>query len=233
MSFTAPAMAQSGSYQGSCRNTSSSNGVLSAECSDGQGNWRQSSINSGQCRGDIGNNHGMLACNGATATGGSIVSGNSNNERRGNNNGNVAGAAAAGVVAGALLGGALGGNGGPTIVYGDPHYGDPRYDPHYAQGGWGYGHRPGEWVPIRDRAHWLDDRIDRAVRDGRIGRRDAQDLRQQLNFIQDEEGRYMRDGRLDGRERADLDRRFDDLQRRISYEEGGPPGPPPPRDRRY
>ena len=68
------AYAQGGSYQGSCRNIQTSNGVLSAECADTQGNYRQSAINSSQCRGDIGNSNGMLACNGAAATGGNIVS---------------------------------------------------------------------------------------------------------------------------------------------------------------
>jgi hypothetical protein len=213
LGVSAPAFAQSGSYGGSCRNTQSAGGVLTAECADSQGRYHMSSIPFGQCRGDIGNNNGMLTCNGASATGGQIVGDNNRRDDRGNNNGAVA----AGVVAGAILGGALAGN-GPTIVYGDPHYGDPRYDRHYAQGGWGYGHRPGEWVSIRDRADWLSQRIDRAVQDGRLGRRDARDLRMQLNGIEDMEARYMRDRHLGPGERADLDRRFDALSSRINYE---------------
>ncbi|MDB5458343.1 MAG: hypothetical protein JWO72_84 [Caulobacteraceae bacterium] len=213
------AFAQSGSYAGSCRNTQSSNGVLTAECADSSGRFHVSSIPYGQCRGDIGNNNGMLSCNGANATGGALVATDNNRGgNRGNNNGNVAGAAAAGVVAGALLGGALAGNNGPAIVYGDPHYGDPRYDSRYTQGGWGYGHRTGEWVPIRNRADWLDQRIARAQRDGRLSRVDARDLRRQLAMIEDQEARYQRDGRFDARERADLDRRFEALSQRISYE---------------
>jgi hypothetical protein len=211
------AFAQSGSYAGSCRNTQSSNGVLTAECADSNGRFHVSSIPYGQCRGDIGNNNGMLSCNGANATGGALVATDNNRGRddRRDNSGSVA----AGVVAGALLGGALSGN-GPTIVYGDPHYGDPRYDSRYAQGGWGYGHRAGEWVPIRNRADWLDQRIARAQRDGRLSRVDARDLRRQLAMIEDQEARYQRDGRFDARERADLDRRFDALSQRISYEAG-------------
>jgi hypothetical protein len=217
LGFSAPAFAQPGSYGGSCRNTHSANGVLTAECADGQGRYHMSSIPFGQCRGDIGNNNGTLTCSGAIATGGQIVGDNRGDDRRGDRRDNNNGAVAAGVVAGAILGGALGGN-GPAVVYGDPHYGDPRYDRHYAQGGWGYGHRPGEWVAIRDRADWLSQRIDRAVQDGRLGRRDARDLRSQLNGIEDMEARYMRDRRLGPGERADLDRRFDALSSRINYE---------------
>jgi hypothetical protein len=134
-------------------------------------------------------------------------------QRRDDRRDDRAAAAVAGAVAGAILG-------GPAPVYGDPHYGDPRYDWRYAQGGWGYGRRQGEWVAIRDRADWLDRRIDNAQRDGRLDRRDARDLRRQLASIEDLEARYMRDGRLGPGERADLDRRFDDLSSRIRYESG-------------
>lgn len=229
----APAYAQSGSFSRTCRSTQSSGGILTAECADAQGRYHVSSIPFGQCRGDIGNNNGMLSCAGASASGGALVAnaapnrGGDNRDNR-DNRGNVAGAAAAGLVAGAVIGGALGG-GGPTIVYGDPHYGDPRFDRNYVQGGWGYGHRQGEWISIRDRADWLGQRIDRAQRDGRLGRRDARDLRNQLSGIEDMEARYMRDRHLGPGERADLDRRFDDLSRRIRFEADdrrGPPGPP-------
>ena len=212
------AYAQAGSYGGSCRNTQSSNGVLTAECADTQGRYHISSIPFQQCKGDIGNNNGMLTCSGAVATGGQIVGGGNNDNRGGNdrrdNNNNTAAA----VVAGAVLGGALAGNGGPTIVYGDQRYGDPRFDRNYAQGGWGYGRRVGEWVPIRNRADWLDTRIERAQREGRLSRREARDLRQQLNDIEAMEERYMRDRRLGPRERADLDNRFANLNQRISFE---------------
>ena len=202
-----------------CRTASVNNGILTAECIDPQSRYHSSSIAYTQCRGDLSNQSGMLTCPGATGTGGQVISDNrgGNNNGGNNNNRNNNGNVAAGVIAGALIGGALAGN-GPTIVYGDSRYGDPRYDNRYAQGGWGYGRRPGEWVPIRDRATWLDQRIDRAQREGRISRGDARDLRRQLQTIEDQEARDMRDRRIDPRERADLDSRFDALSRRITFE---------------
>ncbi len=224
LSFSAPAFAQAGSFQGSCRNTNSSNGMLTAECADGQGRFHFSSIPFSQCKGDIGNNNGMLSCNGATASGGQIVGGNNgggNNDRNRGNNNNAA-AAAAGVAVGALLGGALVGNGGvvvapppPPPAYGDARYGDPRYDWRYQQGGYGYGRRQGEWISIRDRSDWLNRQIDQLQRSGRIDYRDARDYRRQLSQIQDREREYMRDGRVDPRERNDLDRRFNDLTEQV------------------
>jgi hypothetical protein len=253
LGLSTPAFAQAGSYQRSCRNYSSAGGVLTAECSDAQGRYHQSTLNAGQCRGDISNSNGMLACPGAQASGGQLVQGGQpqggpqgnrgqpqgyggqqpnyaqqqpqqryddrNDNRRDDRNDDRAGAAIAGAVVGAILGA----NGQPVAappVYGDQRYGDPRYDYRYQQGWYGYGRRPGEWVRIRDRADWLDMRIDRAVREGRLGRGDARDLRRQLSFIEDQEDRFTRDGRLDARERADLDRRFDDLAQRIRFESG-------------
>lgn len=234
LSISAPAFAQAGSFQGSCRNTSSSNGMLTAECADGQGRFHFSSLPFTQCKGDIGNNNGMLSCNGATASGGQIVGngndrgGNDRGDDRGrgrDNNNNSAAAAAAGVAVGALLGGALVGNGGvvvaappPPPAYGDARYGDPRYDWRYQQGGYGYGRRQGEWISIRDRSDWLDRQIDQLQRNGRISRGDARDFRRDLNRIEDRERDYMRDGRLDPRERNDLDRQFNDLTDQIRRE---------------
>jgi hypothetical protein len=224
LGVSAPALAQSGSYAGSCRNTQSANGVLTAECADGQGRYHMSSIPFGQCRGDIGNNNGMLTCNGASATGGQIVGGGDNrgNDRGGNRRDNNNGAVAAGVVAGAILGGALAGNGGyvaapppPPPSYGDQRYGDPRFDWRYQQGGYGYGRRPGEWVPIRDRADWLNRQIDQLQRSGRIDSRDARDYRRQLDQIQQVERSDMRYGQLGQRERNDLDRRFNNLTEEV------------------
>ena len=198
-----------GSYQGSCRNVQMlTGGWMTAECRATDGRWAFSRLPSASCRADIhADPDGIMSCGTTKADSGRYVDNGGDNRGRDNNNG---AAVAAGVLAGALLGGAP--------VYGDPHYGDPRYDPHYAQGGWGYGHRPGEWVSIRDRADWLNMRIDRAQREGRLSRGDARDLRRQLGSIEDMEARFLRDGRLDGRERADLDRRFDELQARIRFE---------------
>ena len=208
LGLSAPALAQPGprppgppgSYLQTCRGVSAEGGVISAECMDVRGRWQRTTLAFGPCRGDISNQNGTLACMAPPAA--------DNRERREDDR---AAAAVAGAVAGALLG-------GPAPVYGDPRYGDPRFDPHYAEGGWGYGHRPGEWVSIRDRADWLNMRIDRAQREGRLSRGDARDLRRQLASIEDMEARDMRDGRLDPRERAELDHRFDDLQARIRFE---------------
>jgi hypothetical protein len=121
--------------------------------------------------------------------------------------------------------------GGPPPAFGDQRYGDPRFDPRYAEGGWGFGHRPGEWVAIRDRAGWLDMRIDRAQREGRIDGDEARDLRGELHRIEDMEARMVRDGRFGPGERADLDHRFDDLSARVRFD-AGPPDRDGFRDRR-
>ena len=65
----APASAQpSGSYQRSCEDIRYSGGQLTATCGGLGGGARTTVINAGQCRGDIGNNNGVLSCAGATAT---------------------------------------------------------------------------------------------------------------------------------------------------------------------
>jgi len=225
-----PALAQSGSFQQSCRNTSSANGVLTAQCADRGGAYHQSSLPFGKCRGDISNNNGVLTCNGAVASGGQIVGGgprggasayNGDKDRRDNNGG-----FGAGIVAGALLGGALAGNAGapppppppPPPAYGDPRYGDPHFDWRYQQGGYGYGHRPGEWVPIAERADWLNHQIDDLLREGRIDYRDARDYRRQLDGIEFQERDMARYGNLGPRQRDELDRRFNDLTEEVRHD---------------
>jgi hypothetical protein len=239
LSFSTPAFAQAGSYQRSCRTYNSQGGVLTAECADAQGRYHSSTLNTAQCRGDIANNNGVLSCPGGQASGGQLVGGGQpgfqgrndqrfdqgrndrrddrRDDRREDRRDNGAGAAIAGALAGALLG-ANGQPVAPPPAYGDPRYGDPRFDYRYQQGWYGYGRRPGEWVSIRDRADWLDRRIDRAYDQGRLSRSDARDLRRELRFIEDQEERYTRDGRLGPGERADLDRRFDNLAQRIRFE---------------
>ena len=100
--------------------------------------------------------------------------------------------------------------------YGDPRYGDPRFDPRYAQGGYAYGQPRGAWVPIEDRAQWLDQRIDRGVREGSLDRGDVARLRRGLMDIETLERSYRRRG-LQTWMRADLDKRFDQLAARIQY----------------
>jgi hypothetical protein len=226
VSISAPAFAQAGSFQGSCRNTSSSNGMLTAECADGQGRFHFNSIPYTQCKGDIGNNNGTLVCNGATASGGQIVGGNNGGNNGGGRDrgrgGNEAGAALGGLAVGALLGGALLGNNGqvappppPPPSYGDARYGDPRYDWRYQQGGYGYGRRQGEWIAIADRAPWLNRQIDELLRERRIDYSDARDYRRQLDRIVAQERDMSRYGRIGPRDRDDLDRRFNDLTSEI------------------
>jgi hypothetical protein len=248
LGFAAPAFAQAGSYQRSCRTYNSVNGVLTAECMDTQGRYRSSTLTTGQCRGDISNQNGMLACPGGQASGGQVVQNGQQQGNRGQAQGyggqaqgyggqnynqgrnddrrddhrDDRGNNAAAAIIGGVLAGALAGNGGvvaapppPPPSYGDPRYGDPRYDWRYREGGFGYGRQAGEWVPIRDRADWLNRQIDRLQRDGRIDYRDARDYRNQLYRLQDRERDMMRDGRLGPRERDELDRRFSDLTEEI------------------
>lgn len=246
LGFSVPASAQSGSYQSSCRNVQSNGGTLTAECSDGRGSFRSSSINASQCRGDIGNNAGMLSCNGANAVGGSVVSDNNNNNRGSNNDrrsntGNEVAAGAAGFVAGALVGNAVGNNnnnnngrlyapGYAYPTYGQPGYGNPQSDPRYAQGGYAYGHSNGQWVPIAQRTQWLDQRINRGAQEGTLDRRDVRSLRRELADLQQTENRYRRQG-MRPWQMADLDKRFDALASRIKYERtDGDNGPNSRRD---
>lgn len=219
-SVSTQAFAQGGSYTASCRNvTSLGNGAISAECADGSGRFRSTTIQANQCRGDIGNQNGMLACNGAVASGGQYVpDGNDGRRDRGRNNdvGVAVGAGALGVVAGALLGRNLYQQGYNYPDYGQRGYGDPRYDPRFAQGGWGYGSN-GQWVSISRRADWLDRRIDQGVENGAISRREGRSLRAELDNIVNMERSFSRNG-LNNYERAQLDDRFDQLAARIRLE---------------
>ena len=206
----------SGSFEASCRNIQAQGSTVTAECRNIHGRYPVSTITFTSCRGDLSNQNGVLSCQGAAA---SVPPGQDDGARDQRNNNGFA----AGLAAGAVLG-ALGGNGAappppqPAPPPPPPPGGDWRYGPE----GWGYGHRPGEWVGIRDRAVWLDRRIDRASDAGYISRRETRDLRRDLAALQDLEYRYMRQGMAPWM-RTDLDRRFDTLADRV-------PMPPPPRD---
>jgi hypothetical protein len=64
-----PPPAYTGSYAQSCRNiTGLDGGFISAECADARGQFQPSYIQASACKGDIGNNNGVLVCNGATAS---------------------------------------------------------------------------------------------------------------------------------------------------------------------
>ena len=51
-----------GSYKQSCRDLGVNGDILSAECQKRDGNWRWTSINFGDCYGDIVNHNGRLVC---------------------------------------------------------------------------------------------------------------------------------------------------------------------------
>jgi hypothetical protein len=202
MGFAQTALAQqpAGSFQQSCRNTSVQNGVLTSECADTRGQYRGTSIPYTQCRGDISNNNGVLSCNGATAN-----TAPNNGGYRGGNRGDDRGSIQ------------LYAPGYSYPTYGDRRYGDPQFDPRFAQGGYAYGRHANQWVPIADRARWLEQRIIRGQQEGTVDRREARSLRGELNGILSLERRYRREG-MNPRKYSDLDRRFDQLAARIQYE---------------
>ena len=71
------------------------------------------------------------------------------------------------------------------------------------------------WQPINQRQRQLDNRIDRSIRDGRLTRNEAYQLRREYGEIAVLENRYRRNG-LTLAERRDLDRRFDRLDARLT-----------------
>ncbi len=71
------------------------------------------------------------------------------------------------------------------------------------------------WQPINQRQRQLDNRIDRGIRDGRLTRNEAYQLRREYGEIAALENRYRRNG-LTLAERRDLDRRFDRLDARLT-----------------
>jgi hypothetical protein len=67
--FGGPPPAYPGSYAQSCRSiTTLDGGYISAECADEKGRFVTSFLQAAACKGDIGNNNGMLNCSGAVAT---------------------------------------------------------------------------------------------------------------------------------------------------------------------
>lgn len=222
-----------GSFEASCRNIQVQGPNVTAECRNIHSRYPVSTINFTACRGDLSNQNGVLSCAGASA---SVPPGQDDGSGgRKKDNGQFG--ATAGAVLGALTGGANNPSPPPPPQppppayrpdgdyrdHGDPRdqrYGDRGYDP-YGPQGWGYGHRPGEWVPIRERDAWLERRIDRAVEDGDMSRREAGDLRRDIARLEGLENRYAHQGMAPWM-RSDLDRRFSALSDRVRT-------PPPPR----
>lgn len=205
-----------GSYTSSCQVETAGGGYISGYCRTDDGGRRWSSLRYADCYGDISNRNGVLSCSGATASEGPYYP---------PEGGSSSGQGIVETIAGAILGQVLGvtpGQGGlyddgyryPT--YGQPGYGDPRYDPRYGRDGWGYG-RDRQWVNIVDRSDWFERRIETGRRQGRLNDYEIRSLRSEFRGLVDLERRYQSGG-LSSRERVELDQRFDQLAARIRVE---------------
>lgn len=192
----------------SCQNVQTlQTGYVTAECRDDQGRYRWSSIYAPQCRSDLTNRNGVLACQGATGSAGGYV-----------DQPTTQGSTAASVI-GAIAQALLGGETGPADtdpVWGQPGYGDPTSGPSYGTPDWGYGDN-GRWVPIASRQTWLETRLDAGQRDRRLSNQEAARLRSEFQAIARLEAQYRRGG-LTSSEQADLDRRFNALSARLPSE---------------
>ena len=74
-----------------------------------------------------------------------------------------------------------------------------------------------EWN-ISGRMEQVAERINRMESRGRLSHRDARQAREEMQGIRATAERMRRDGRLDRRERQDLERRLNRLDRRVSEE---------------
>lgn len=75
----------------------------------------------------------------------------------------------------------------------------------------------GGWQSISQRKYQLDRRIDVALRNGQLSRREGLRLKTELNSLVRLEYSYQRGG-LSARERAELDRRYDRLAVQVRAE---------------
>ncbi|WP_293316790.1 hypothetical protein [Phenylobacterium sp.] len=196
------------SLGGSCQNIQTlQTGYVTAECRDDQGRYRWSSIYAPQCRSDLINRNGVLACQGVTGSAGGYV-----------DQPTTQGSTAASVI-GAIAQALLGGEADPADtnpVWGQPGYGDPASGPSYGTPDWGYGNN-GQWIPIASRQTWLETRLDAGQRDRRLSNQEASRLRSEFQAIVRLEAQYRRGG-LTSSEQADLDRRFNALSARLPAE---------------
>ncbi|MDZ4320680.1 MAG: hypothetical protein U1A07_17855 [Phenylobacterium sp.] len=199
------------SLSASCQNIQTlQTGYVTAECRDDQGRYRWSSIYAPQCRSELANRSGVLACQGATGNAGGYVD-------QPTSQGSTA-ASVFGAIAQALLGvesdPSASNSGNPA--WGQPGYGQPGSGPSYGEPAWGYGNN-GQWVPIASRQTWLEDRITAGQRDRGLTSRDATRLRSEFQTLARLEVQYRRGG-LTNSEQADLDRRFAALSARLPAE---------------
>jgi hypothetical protein len=84
-----------------------------------------------------------------------------------------------------------------------------------------YSQSHSNWQSIADRRAGLERRIDQAVRNGAMSRREATSVRADLNALVRMETNYRRGG-LTARERSDLDRRFDRISAQVRTDSRGP-----------
>lgn len=208
-----PRSGPASSLSNSCQNIQTLNtGYVTAECRDGDGRYRWSAIYEPDCRSDIINRNGVMACDGGQTRPGGYVQ-----QRERTDSGGLQ--AVVGVVAQLVLG-----DGGRAPyqdetrypVWGEPGYGDARSDDRFGEQGWGYGAQ-GEWVTMSRRATWLDRRISRGEAQGRLTAGEGRMLRADMASLTRQERRFSRNG-LSVTERADLDRRFDRLSQRVRLE---------------
>ena len=83
-------------------------------------------------------------------------------------------------------------------------------------GGYGYGGRGGYDAPDRgDRLEW---RIQRALENGQISRREAYRLRADVRATERLSWRYRRDGAFSRWERNDIQRRYQQIAMQLRYE---------------
>jgi hypothetical protein len=98
--------------------------------------------------------------------------------------------------------------------YGRDDRGYGRDDRGYGRGGYDRGD---EWTPISDRDRQIQARINIGMRNRTLSPQEASRLRDQFHDLLRVEAQYMRNG-LNRFERRDLDRRYDQLNYRITAE---------------
>ncbi|CAN5132290.1 hypothetical protein BH09PSE2_BH09PSE2_04970 [soil metagenome] len=211
---SAAAQTPAGSYQQSCRNAQTSNGVLSAQCADRSGAYRNTSLSYGQCRSEISNNNGSLVCTIASAApvaasatqarGAGRSDFRQNQERDGYGASRDPGRGAYGRDDRPGLGGERRDAGR------DPGFGRG------ADGGWDPRDHGRVWdgapPSAFQRIDWLRRRIRQAGLDGRIDRDQSRRAFAELRSIEDQARSFSRRGReLDGRQQAILQNRLDRL----------------------
>lgn len=95
----------------------------------------------------------------------------------------------------------------------------PQVSEQVLESDWNQGRRPFE-----QRRAALDTRIDAAVRDGSLGRREAEDMRREYDEIVRLESEYAADGSISPQQRSDLRSRYRALSQRVGGQSYGQAG---------